>query len=424
MNDFTKGIATELAVLQESCKKYTINALTKPINYDEGKTAWMEAARSGHYTNPQWSYDTPKLYGATNSIDELAVSRDHLDKMLAADSPSDIFVRELIYRAYERQMQVCLAANRIAERRDGDTSLSLADYFGPLNQELIDLAYRIESGDTRFFDDATADVQCAKSVEEIEKLKSTLWTSYGLADLVRKAIDTYGLSDTWVCEIHAKNLCSAINVTGKKPGIFIPENYSAQKNSIEAAMMVGHECTHMLHYANCIELLVREFNIPYDVARIVVARQPSVLTEGFAKLNDARVKKFYTGTNEGAAHPYYVIAADIASKGGSFADIAAYIYPRRIAAGYSIDETLEFVWKACYRTFRGCHNTENPRCFVNTDAKSYLEGNVQAIKLEKTAPIMSSYAKLSLSDIDRASSILGAEIPVYYQHRHIAETLF
>lgn len=421
---FTDAIQKELTALQESCKKYTMNSLTKPTNYNEGKANWVAAAKSGRYICPQWSYDLQKLSGASHSIDELTVSKDHLDKMLIPECPSDFFVRELIFRAYDRQIQVCLTASRIAEQRDEDANCSLEDYFGSLDQELIDFAYSLAEGDSNFFDDAIADVQCAKNAEEIEQLKSTLWTTPGLAELVRKVIDAYGLSDNWICETRSKNSSASVITAGEKPGIFLPESYSNPKNSIEAAMMIGHECSHMLHYANCIELLVREFNVPYDIARIIVARQPSTLTEGFAKLNDARVKKFYTGTNEGAAHPYYVIAADIARNGGSFADIAEYIFPRRITDGYSLDETIEFVWKACYRTFRGCHNTKNPHCFNNTDAKSYLEGNVQAIKLEKTAPIMSSFAKLSLSDINRASSILGKEIPVYYPHKHIAETLF
>ena len=133
---------------------------------------------------------------------------------------------------------------------------------------------------------------------------------------------------------------------------------------------------------------------------IYKAYRDGKFTEGFAKMSDAVIAKRCFGTNNGTPEPWYIIMADLANKGESFAQITEKVHTEW---GVS----LESCWTHAIRIFRGCLNTRNKHNFAREADRSYLEGYIRAIELAKENSLLVDFAKFDEDIMAKISNLIG-----------------
>ncbi len=414
-----QALRTPLAALEQHASKYHMLALTRPINHDAERNAWIKSARNGVFGNPSFVYDEEYLQ---NAISESGMLREASIQLYDLFDPGSKAEERVIYemaeKAIGKQLAICDIASAMLRKDDTANAIANTRYFGPLHNHLVNYAYQIDAGNrgdllANYLDN----IEYSVSRVDTERLQKTTVSTAELASYLREAVDVYKFP-RWTVDVSPAYSSVTVTALTPEPHIFVPESYKPC-NLVMVATLIGHEIEqHVSDYANCIHAL-EQFGLPFELARVLVARQDSTLTEGYAKCSDARVQKIYTGTSAGAPHPYYVIAIDLAQKGYSFAQISEDIFTRRVLQGYDSHDAIDFAWKITYRVLRGCADTKNPHNFARTGDRSYLEGFIRAIKLGESG--IGNFAKFSENHFAllKAAGLIAA-----YPHQYIAERMF
>ena len=384
-----------------------------PVNHKEAKEAWLADANTGLFTNPIFKYADRRdeARKATIELNRLEA------RILEPKSPQEEFIRNLAIELIRKQCLVNTIAVSVATGDESLTNGLLHDYHGRTDQEIIDTAYAIAAGKTVSFPRLEAIIQ-KLSDEKAESSANKKYDAHDLKRMFEAVLGDYRLNDLWTVEI--SDDYSAVTVkTFSEDGrnkLFVPTTKTC--NEIAAIKLAVHEIeSHIRHNMNCVAALKEYFDIPYATACRLVSDRDATLTEGFAKIGDAIIEKKCTGKVTGTPKPWYVIAADLASKGESFAQIT-----ERLHTEYKVG--LETCWNTVIRIFRGCIFTSNQHHYAREADRCYLEGFLVATKLYEEASPLFDYAKFDQATYDAMKSIVGDKLRyARYPYMNIAENI-
>jgi|GEM_PF-2362151 hypothetical protein len=384
-----------------------------PSNHLTAKEAWLQEAEKGHFTNPIFTYND-REEEARKAILELERIENSIPNPKNA---REEFVRELAVELIGKQRLTNAIAIAIAQGDEGLTNGYLHDYHGRTNDDIIAKAYAIAAGETVTF--PSLDNMPRRLTEEAtEKASKTMLNAEDLKIMFCSVLEDYKLNDIWSVEISDSYSAVTVKTYSEdgKSKIFIPTNKEC--SVIAALKLVAHEIeAHARHNMNCAFALEDYFDIPHSIACRLVSDRDATLTEGFAKIGDAFIERKCTGKITGTPKPWYVIAADLANKGESFAKIT-----ERLHTEYGIK--LETCWTTTIRIFRGCRNTANEHNYSREADRCYLEGFLVASKLfEENSPLF-DYAKFDEKTFNAARRIVGSAIDEpRFPHIGVAEML-
>ena len=394
-----------------AAKKVELLRAISPANHVQAKEEWLKEAEKGRFTNPVFTYTVDE----GESLKSLE-SWNHLCDRWRDISPKNN-AEELLYDLandyIERQRLIRTIVADIPTGDDVSINETMSKYYGKTDSKLVDLAYELAGGKAIKFDFLDSLPQ-KLSDETVKECTSRIYSAEDLKRMFEAVLEDYKLQNTWKVIIDDEHSAIAVSTLTNEGDsrIFIPR--TREVSEIKAIQLAGHEIEcHVRHNENCVRLLTENFNIPRDIAAKLVSDRDGTITEGFAKISDAIIGKKCTGKPDGAPAPWYIIAADLASKGESFAKIT-----ERIHTEYGV--ALNSCFTYTIRVFRGCHDTSNLHRFSRQADRSYLEGYVEAIALREQGSLLSDFAKFDQATMDRIGSLIGEPV-TYLPHLRIAE---
>ena len=390
-----------LDILQQIINAGAIDLLkvVTPENHLTAKELWIKDAGKGLFTNPVFTY-SDRSEEARKSIVELNRIESSIPE---PRNRQEEFVRNLIIDLISKQRITANVAIAISEGDEILTNHLLHDFYGRTDKYIVTKAYAIAGGETITFPGLN-DITQRLTKEIAEKAGKDKMGATELKGMFESVLEDYELSDTWTVEISDSYSAVTVKTYSEdgKSKIFIPTN--KEVSTITAIKLVAHEIeAHVRHNMNCAYVLEDYFDIPHDIACRLVNDRDATLTEGFAKIADAIIERKCTGKITGTPKPWYTIAADLANKGESFAQIAG-----RLHTEYGLK--LETCYTTIIRIFRGCRFTANEHNYAREADRCYLEGFIVASKLfEENSPLF-DYAKFDQETFDAARQIVGSAI--------------
>ena len=398
-----------------AAKKVELLRVISPANHVEAKKTWLEQAEKGHFTNPTFIYNSD-LQQAKAVLGEWSIIANDWEEEIQPKTKAEHLLYSLASDYVERQRLIRLIATAIAIGDDSMTNSLMSKYYGRANPDLINLAYKIADGAATVEYAYLGYLPQKLSKKQAEASKKNMYAAADIKHMFDAVLEDYRLQDTWkviIDDEHSAICVSSLTNEGDSR-IFIPR--TRQVNEIKCIQLAGHEIeNHVRHNENCIDLLVRNFDIPRDIAAKLVSDRDGKITEGFAKMSDAVIGKRCFGTIEGVPEPWYIIMADLAAKGESFAQITEHVHEEW-------DVNLEECWTKCIRIFRGCHDTSNPHGFSRQADRSYLEGYIQAIRLNEEESPLFDFAKFDERLMTEIIDLTGKPIP-RFPHLGIANKI-
>ena len=365
-----------------------------PSDNVEQKNKWIASAEKGHFTNPVLHYSDNRDAARASTLELNALER----QLPKAISPTDIFIRSLIVEAIRQQCLVNTIAISVYNGDDSLTSGLLRDYHGATSDEIKQIAYTLADGDKSILACGTIDDEKQKlSAERYAKAKSDIYNAEDIKKLFKAVLEDYGLLGEWTVVVD--DTYSSVTVKTYDPNgasrIYIPASKTASE--VDSIKLAGHEVEcHVRHNMNCAGIL-QQLGFPSQVARYLVSNRDATLTEGYAKVSDMLNGRRMSGKTIGAPLPWYIIAADMASKGESFAHVAEYLHSK----GRSVEQC----WNTTIRIFRGCHDTANMHHYAREADRCYLEGYLKA-KSNLDNPLF-DFAKFDKVILDKIHELIG-----------------
>lgn len=397
-----------------SADKVEMLKVITPANHVQAKKEWLEQAERGHFTNPTFIYNSDRdaCKAALSKWNDLCARwltltpRDKKEQLL----------HEFVSDYLNRQRTIRLIALSIANNDDALTNHLMVKHYGKTSPELVQLAYGLANS-TATVSFPLLDALPRKVSPDSAML--CVCKDYEAADIKKlfdAILEDYCLQDTWkvvIDDAHSAICVTSLTSEGDSR-IYIPRTRVV--NEIKAIQLGGHEVeNHVRHNENCICFLQDRFDLSRDIAAKLVSDRDGTLTEGFAKMSDAIVNKRCLGTDDGTPEPWYIIMADLAKKGESFAQIT-----ERIHTEWNVD--LDKCFTHAIRIFRGCHDMTNPHSFSRQADRSYLEGYVKAIELSKKNSPLSDFAKFDEDLFAKITELFG-EPTAKYPHLDIANKI-
>ena len=392
MLDFVK---TALAT-----KKVELLRVISPANHVEAKKAWLEQAGKGHFTNPTFIYSAD-LAEAKVSLGEWNIIANDWEEEIQPKTDAERLLYTLASDYIERQRLIRLIATSVAIGDDSMTNSLMQKHYGIAHPDLVELAYKIADGAATVEYTYLDHLPQKLSDKQTEASQKNMYSATDIKRMFDAVLEDYRLQDTWkviIDDEHSAICVSSLTNEGDSR-IFIPR--TRQVNEIKCIQLAGHEIeNHVRHNENCIDLLMRSFDIPRDIAAKLVSDRDGKITEGFAKMSDAIIGKRCLGTTAGAPEPWYIIMADLAAKGESFAQVTEHVHEKW---GVSLEEC----WTKAIRIFRGCHDTSNPHSFSRQADRCYLEGYIQAIRLSEEESPLFDFAKFDQELMAKITDLIG-----------------
>lgn len=383
-----------------TAKKVELLRVISPANHVEAKKTWLEQAEKGHFTNPTFIYHTA-LSEAKVSLGEWSIIANDWEEEIQPKTKAEHLLHLLASDYIERQRLVRLIATSIAIGDDSMTNSLMSKYYGHTNPDLIELAYKIANGTATVKYEYLDFLPQRLSDEQAEASQKNMYAATDIKHTFDAVLEDYHLQNNWKVVIddeHSAIRVSSLTNEGDSC-IFIPR--TRQVNEIKCIQLAGHEIeNHVRHNENCINLLTKNFDIPRDIAAKLVSDRDGKITEGFAKMSDAIIGKRCLGTTAGAPEPWYIIMADLAAKGESFAQATEHVHEKW---GVSLEEC----WTKAIRIFRGCHDTSNPHSFSRQADRCYLEGYIQAIRLSEEESPLFDFAKFDQELMAKITDLIG-----------------
>lgn len=400
-----------------TAQKVDMLKVITPANHVAAKQEWLEQAMHGHFTNPQFTYavDLKEAKAKLAEWSDICYAwRNDYSPKTAAEKLLYALANDYI----ERQRLIRLIALAIAVGDDTMTNSLMAKYYGKTDADLVELAYKLADGMTTVSFPYLNETVKKLSTDQTKACLDKVYEAKDIKHMFDAVLEDYGLQNTW--KVVIDNVRSAICVSGFTADgdsrIFIPA--TRKVNEIKAIQLAGHEIeNHVRHNENCMALLSENFDIPREIAARLVTDRDGKITEGFAKMSDAVIGKRCLGTTAGTPEPWYIIMADLAAKGESFAQIT-----ERVCKEWNVGP--ETCWTHAIRIFRGCHDTTNPFHFSRQADRSYLEGYVKAIKLNEEESPLYDFAKFDEDIMAKITELIGdPRQHVKYRHLGIANKI-
>lgn len=371
-----------------------------PSNHQSAKQEWLEQAKNGNFTNPQFEY-SGELSAAKASLSEWSKICSEWEEKFSPHAAGEKLLHMLVSDYLERQRTIRLIAVSIALGDESMTDCLMAKYYGKTDKQLIKFAYQLANGEATVDFPYLDHIPQKLSAETAEACKAKEYVAEDIKHMFDAVLEDYRLQDTWkvVIDDSRSAICVSSFTADGDSRVYIPT--TRKVNEIKAIQLAGHEIeNHVRHNENCISLLSESFDIPRDIAARLVTDRDGKFTEGFAKMSDAVIAKRCFGTNNGTPEPWYIIMADLANKGESFAQITEKVHTEW---GVS----LESCWTHAIRIFRGCLNTRNKHNFAREADRSYLEGYIRAIELAKENSLLVDFAKFDEDIMAKISNLIG-----------------
>lgn len=398
-----------------AAKKVELLRVISPANHVEAKQAWLEQAAKGHFTNPTFVYNTD-LSEAKVSLGEWSIIANDWEEEIQPKTDAERLLYLLASDYIEHQRLTRLIATSVAIGDDSMTNSLMRKHYGVAHPDLVELAYKIADGAATVNYEYLDLLPQKLSDKQAEASQKNMYSAKDIKRMFDAVLDDYRLQDTWkviIDDEHSAIRVSPLTNEGDSR-IFIPR--TREVDEIKCIQLAGHEIeNHVRHNENCINLLTKNFDIPRDIAAKLVSERDSKITEGFAKMSDAVISKRCLGTTEGTPVPWYVIMADLAAKGESFAQVTEHVHEK-----WGVD--LEECWLKAIRIFRGCHDTSNPHGFSRQADCCYLEGYIQAIRLSEEESPLFDFAKFDENLMVQITQLIGKPIP-RYPHLGIANKI-
>lgn len=381
------------------CSTNILSVITPKNYFSERQRVIEVATKTERFVNPIFVYGEA-IPGFTAKINATIKG---LRNSRPCQNKSDAFVFQLIIDRLEKAQTISKIQDSIAARDDESTNSLIEKYYGgPTSEKIIDLAYDAAKGipinnpiltaTKRILDNKTS-VKYQKAGNDAREIASKMSSALKMYDLRNSCII-----------INDSHSAITVEFDGAehKHNLYIPT--SRKVSRLKLIELIGHEVEcHMRHNANCAWLLEKFFDVPSRAAAALVSEKDTTLTEGFAKISDAKIHKMGTGTDAGVPKPWYILAALLASDGLSFAEVADYLHE----AGNSI----EMSWQYTYRVFRGCTNVANNlHSFACQADRRYLDGYVRAIDAIEAKSSVFDYAKFSEDELKNIEGIIGIQL--------------
>ncbi len=383
-----------------SVRKVEMLRVITPANHAETKQAWLEQAKQGHFTNPQFVYNCD-LSETKAILGEWSLICEDWEEF-SPNTASERLLHSLASDYIERQRLIRLIALAIEVGDDSFTNSLMRKYYGPTDRKLVELAYALADGTAALSFPLLKALVQKLSPEQIKESRSKIYEAADIKKLFEAVLEDYGFRERWqvvVDDEHSAICVSSLTSEGDSR-IFIPR--TRKVHEIKAIQLAGHEIEcHVRHNENCVNLLQDLLDIPRDIAAKLVSDRDGKLTEGFAKMNDAVIYKRCVGTDNGTPETWYVIMADLAAKGESFAKITEHVHEEW-------NVSLESCWDHAARIFRGCHDTSNPHNYSRQADRSYLEGYLKAIELSEDMSPLFDFAKFNEELLIKITELIGA----------------
>ncbi|MBQ6570736.1 DUF1704 domain-containing protein [Candidatus Saccharibacteria bacterium] len=371
---------------------YRISALNPvemltPTNLASAKTAWLEKAECGLFTNPSFHYNQALLSAAASQSDALESLKYTIDDTPAV-SESDAF----LLRHYRRIAEDALLTTRMAKAMLAGDDVALAQYvlakYGrpEETERAFSLIYR--PTDESSSDEETEKAEEAEAKDslsaELKELKKPQLNAEFIKKIFLWAMTQYGVRP-WPVEI-LKN-CSAIDVRDKNssryPMIAIPA--SRKVGALKLAELVGHEIE--CHWRNSQNLSLIN----------CLKSDDELVYEGLAKDKDLAFQSKYA--TDSTLAPFYVLAQNMALQGRGFVGIASFVYENTASP--------KKAWTVAYRTLRGLTNTINLHGYAFTKDRAYFEGLLYVQRLRDSGrDIYLNFGALSPRDLEDLSASL------------------
>lgn len=401
-----QNILRELASINLSALK-----ITTPSNQNDLKKAFIEAFSRGRFTNPLFTYslDANETAAKRRLLTQL---KDETDRAIdnIADSPERLAYC-LLKSAIAKKLTLCDVSDSILRGDDTSTKVLIAKFYGKITDELLNVARDLASGKSI----ANPYLEQTMRIVSPERADFCIktYTPEEMKEVFDYALDIYGLSKEWQAIVTNEPRYTSITVNANDERgriIAIPATRKPE-NILKVIQLAAHEIeTHVRHNANCYYLLYETCGSIslLNATTLECVALDSPYTEGLAKIADAITTKRCLGDESGAPHPWYVLAAQKAAEGNTFAQVAEYIYE-------NCGRNPEECWKITTRTFRGCSDPSTPSGFANPNGIQYLDGYVRAIA-HYNDPAVFNYGKFNQQNIQLFRETTGKDLGTIPPH--------
>ncbi len=330
-----------LFVYQDTIEKLSktlgqINAveIVTPINLAEAKAKWLEDARIGRWTIPNFQYDEQKLLKIIRFKKDIKKILHSLPKN-SNDELDDLIISILKARA-ESGLRFCNLANSILEHDDDISNHIIRSEYGVPTKTCYKVAlkvaktYRCRSGvnlkhvSKKY---SPVDIQNAfQAVCDMENFKANV-----IIDSKASSVDVRGQGDG----------------IGAIPLIVIPSSRIVSERRL--AELIVHELYGHLNTIQSSNTLLGVFG-----AGRLRSSNDSIY-EGYAMHLEKLLAKQYFGENKRDLWPFYTIAIyEAAQLGASVEQLSQRIYDSVKKIKQNEEDALQDVWITLYRTlFRG-----------------------------------------------------------------------
>jgi hypothetical protein len=340
----------------------TIEQLTRPVNFEDAMSTFIEAAEQGNFKTPHFIYDTNLAEQALNLAQIIDEAKIMLRRILSDDKAENFLLSYFRSILRDYSLIPCIA-DGIIHLNDLTTSQTIAEICGRVNNSSIAKAYQIAK-DKKLFYPVEQDVEFAT-------LGNRLREKHFDAASVKRAIklfahDLGALPADYDVTISDEISLPAFGST-PKPTFIIPKNTSI--DGIELILILA-----------VVGTLLRSNTSAQQLGLIVPV--DDLITGGIGTYNANIERCKYSGF-QSPTGVLEIIALREAEEGGSFVDVFRKILgmlPNEIE-----DESIRMkeTWRITSMVFAGCTNLENPHNFANQTARYPFDGEQFVANLSK-----------------------------------------
>lgn len=336
-------------------ERMNVIEVIEPINKDQEKAKWLQAAKDGKFTNPNLQYNQDKLREIASfatEISELRAKTVSTDAFYLRDS----FEKKMLLKVLDDMFLTARIAKSILEGEDELTKMYVSKKY-----DFSLLSY-----------DKNADLS-SEAVPEKPKNFSSQKSTYGAEDIASAfqfAQELYGFK--W--PIVVSDTAVAIDVRDKSnDGQCIVVPSSRKTNADKLLRLIGHEIeSHIRSSMNGAEL--------FGYGGLGLKTDNEVLYEGLAMLSDCDFDLWSKGCYAGPLI-WYLEAIEFALAKHSFAETAEIIFRKRDANHEK--NALEKAFNTTLRVYRGITNCENPSGYAFMKDAGYFIGYSVAKQLRE-----------------------------------------
>lgn len=372
---YTQELKSFLNELGEVARTMNIVEMVTPVNAAEEQQKWLELAKNGQWTNPEFQYNSTLL---ADTARKSTIAKEVIGKMkvtlgtVSNDDPGKVLAN-LVESRCQELLATTTAAQYLLYGDDCVTNAALRGIFGTPSSATIAEAHEYAECLADGRGKTQADNQQLKIIRE--RLNSMEFNAEQIRENFIWMAGQCNIANTRPVIVDV--FATAIDVRDKSSrGAVVSIPADRKVNGMKLVELTGHEI--LCHWcdserASCVLPLLGGG-----------ALKPSneVLYEGHATLIDYHTHFFLGDKAPQQQMPFYIIAMNLAMDGMSFAEVAPMLYEKIRLTKPSDQAALAQTWTTCFRVFRGS-NGENSQTkkYAFTKDRAYFEGRRLAEKL-------------------------------------------